>query len=149
MSTLTTLLNACQTINAAISGVAYAPQVSDYPPDLTPDKYPAMISLPGPAVWFGRTGGLGSGRKSQRTIVIRCYVAALSIEDVGAALAQAFTLMEAVGTTYQALKTVGGATMMYSVGVGMEDLGMVREIAYGGGKFYGFETRLILLEPPA
>lgn len=151
MATLKENVAAFQALNLTIPGVLTAPDPDGYPAGLTATTLPCAITLPGPARYYGGPG-LGSARKSQRTYVLRYYLA-LADPNVAGPYGQALDLMEAVLTTLRDTASVndlivreGGATVVYTATDGLGDLGFLATIPYGGNSFYGFEVHVPCLE---
>jgi hypothetical protein len=138
--TLAQMIDAFQTINRAIPGIATAPASGATPQTLDAVSLPCALTLPGPASYQGRVW------KSTRAYVVRVYVAPAD-HDAGVAFLAGLTLLDAVGACYRALPARVGAGVMHYAAGELSDAGFLATISYAGVAYFGVEFRITVQEP--
>ncbi len=146
MTTSTAALHdGIQAINATVPGILWAPFAAEMPKELPLDRLPCIIPVPGVGTFVGR--GMGGAVRQQRTWHLTVYLARADAADVGAVFVRGLDLLDQVGQIWRDQDRVLGAVIVRRSPNDVNDLGMRRTVTYNASAYYGFETRVTLLEP--
>lgn len=110
MTTIDTILvdtaNYLQTINRAVTGVAYAPPVSEYPTTIDTPNCPMVISWPADGQWYIKGG---AARQMVRTWRVICYIEPVAQNDTPSNAEAALLVMQRLINAYISVANVSQA----------------------------------------
>jgi len=149
MATVDTILvdtaNYLQTLNASVTGVASAPQLSQYPTAIDTPNCPTVISWPADGQWYIKGG---AARQMVRTWRVICYIEPIAQNDTPSNAEAALGLMQRLINAYISVSNVSQANpppyqVTIESGPDMQhsDGGLGTNM-FGGKPFVAFELRV-------
>lgn len=141
--TIQTTVSALQSLHSAITGVTSAPTA--LPITIDARRLPLVFSWPGPTSPAGWASSAGQWYRTERTYIIRCYVAEVTADGStqdDAGYQAAALLLQRFGVAYMGDPNLDGAVAHLGA---ILDSG-VAILDYGGKDYHGFEFRLDITE---
>ena len=151
MSTdLTLAVNRLQALHRDVPGIRYAPDLAEYPPNLTTANLPAVLTWPADGQWYLKGGGW---RTDERTMLVLLYIAPLGQNDIPSNAAEAVSLLAQLRETHILRQNVPLAdpddnvdayqiTLESSTDRPHGDGGIEPNLAFGGALYYGARLRV-------
>jgi len=140
---IATTITAFQTLHSSITSVLSAPE--KLPAALDKQRLPLVFTWPGPTVEGNGWKPMGGWYIHRRLYVVRCYVAPVSVKNVGIddGYQEVVPLLQSFGVAYMGDVTLAGAVA--HIGESISDSG-ASILVYAGTEYHGFEFRIEVAE---
>lgn len=131
------IINAMQTLHAAVDGIKTAPQMRAYPAKIEPVVCPIVMTWPGGGEWDEAAVGGGLGTDWE-TLTISVYIAPVSLGYRGETIVQATDLIDAfrpLYLSYLGITTISGTVEQIEQ---TKHSGLI-QLLFADIAFYGFQ----------